>query len=120
LRYPGINAARPGNDASFSGCSGLRNRTRIAYRPAAVRMRCAKKTLLVAPDNHNDQSQRGWRITLLLAAFLVIVLVRRRSSGSLAFGPRADLSHAIAVLIIAPASYLLPGPFKSVSFGDED
>jgi hypothetical protein len=83
-------------------------------------MRRAKKTLLAAPDNHNDQGQRGWRITLLLAAFLVIVPVRRRSSGSLAFGPGADLSHAISVLIVAPASYLLPGSFKSVSFGCED
>jgi hypothetical protein len=32
------------------------------------------------------------------------VLVWRRSSGSLAVGPSADLSHAIAVLIVVPAS----------------
>jgi len=40
----------------------------------------------------------------MLAAFLVIVLVRCRSSGSLAFGPGTDLSHASAVLFVAPTS----------------
>jgi hypothetical protein len=39
----------------------------------------------------------------MLAAFLVIVQVRRRSPDSLAVDPGADPS-AIAVLIVAPAS----------------
>ena len=86
-------------------------------------MRQVKKAPPAAFDKHNDQVNTERPISSqcycsprtcslypdaagclrLLAAFLVIVQVRRRSPDSLAVDPGADHS-AIAVLIAAPAS----------------
>lgn len=51
--------------------------------------------------------RRGWLLTGLLAVFFVAVLAWHRHSGAPAFALSADISHAIAVLIAAPAGRLL-------------
>ena len=97
----GINKAGSANNASFSGCTGTTKQDPERFPAGCSRNTAGEKD--AARRVHALFTLTRLAVYALLAAFLVIVQVRRRSPDSLAVDPGADPS-AIAVLIVAPAS----------------